>query len=88
MLKVVRRERDGEVARASQGIEFAAVLKLRGGAVTPSHGRPMIGSALQEEDLPGAGNQAPPTSAWLPSLSLGAHRLARRSRGGRGKASA
>ena len=88
MLKVVRRERDGEVARASQGIEFVAVLKVREGAVEPSHGRPMSGSASQEEDLPRAGNQAPPTSAWLPSLSLGARRLARRSRGGRGKASA
>ena len=88
MLIIVRKERDEAVARASQGIEFAAVLRIKEGAVTPSHGRPMIGSALQEEDLPRAGNQAPPTSAWLPSLSLGARRLARSSRGGRGKASA
>ena len=84
MYGVWRKGRYGEVARASQGTEFVAVLYLRKDVAEPSRDRTRSASVSRGEDLPKAGNQAPPTDAWPPSLSLGARRLTRKVRGGRG----
>ena len=83
-----RRGQSEEVAKASQGTEFVAVLYLKRDVAEPSRDRTRSASASQGEDLPAAGNQAPPTDAWPRSLSLGARRLTRNIRGSRGMTSA
>ena len=84
MWRVWKREWCGEVAKASLGTEFVAILQVGEGAAEPSRGWPKNASASLGEDLSVTGSQAPPTDAWPPSLNLGARRLARRTCGGRG----